>query len=93
MYSTAFNTPLASSLSRCSACYAIETHAQKHRVVFTAQTGQRKIAAKRFVDSDVDAANAENVIDLFLGELSERLVGGDPVLVKAARAWGIRMRR
>ena len=61
-----------------------EAEAEEHRVEVAAQLGEREVAAERLAGLDRDAADRQDEIDLALGEVVDRLVGGDAVFVEAA---------
>ncbi len=61
---------------------ATEPHTEEDGVVVAAQFAEREIAAKALVVAHIDTAYGKDVVDLFLRETVDRLVGGDAVFVQ-----------
>ena len=63
---------------------AAEAQAEEHGVMPAAQRREIDVDAEPPARHDRDAADAEDEVDLGLGEIGRRLVGGDAVFVEAA---------
>ncbi|ENN89851.1 hypothetical protein RHSP_80435 [Rhizobium freirei PRF 81] len=61
-----------------------KAEAEEDGVILRRQIGKAEIAAERLAVLDLDAADGEHVVDFLLGEVVDRLVGGDAVFVQAA---------
>ncbi len=48
------------------------------------QIGEREVAAEHLPVANLDAADGQHVVHFVLGEVIDRLVGGDAVFVEAA---------
>ena len=60
---------------------------QENRIEAAPQVVERKLAAKRDIGADFDAADREDVPCLALGKVIDRLVGGNSVLVETSRVF------
>ena len=58
---------------------------EKNRIEIAPQIAKGEVAAERFSMGDLDAADAENKSGFPLGKVAGHFIGGDPVLVEAAR--------
>src|SRR5690606_24891101 len=61
-----------------------EPHAEEHGAVGGGELGEEDVAAERPAVLDRDATDRGDIVDLGLGEIVRRLVGGNAVLVEAA---------
>src|SRR3546814_10826439 len=63
---------------------AREAKAEKNGVVVALQGVERQLAPEALFQDRPDAANGENIGRFALGEIVDRLVGGDAIFVEAA---------